>query len=75
MLDTGAPISITPYKSDFVRPLEPSRIKSINELNSSEKVEGRGTVRWVVKDVNGVPFAIETFALYLPVGLFSSNLS
>ena len=29
VLDTGASISITPYQSDFIRSLEPSRIKTI----------------------------------------------
>ena len=74
VLDSGASLSITPDSNDFIEPIQPSRIRSISGLNSSEKVQGCGKIRWIVKDVNDAPFAIETFALHIPtasIRLFS----
>ena len=74
ILDTGASISITPVLSDFVEELQPPPVHTVHGINSSNKIEGAGTVEWQVNNIDGTPQTIKTFALYLPtakVRLFS----
>ena len=74
VFDSGASISITPVKEDFIEPLKPSPISAINNLTGSTKIEHCGRVRWTVNNKNGFPVSIETTAIYLPnaeVRLFS----
>ena len=59
MFDTGASLSITPIKEDFIEPLKPSKVTH---------------VRWTVTNCKGKPVEIITTALYLldaEVRLFS----
>ena len=74
VFDSGASISITPVKEDFIEPLKSSPISAINNLTGSTKIEHCGRVRWIVTNKSGFPVTIETTALYLPtaeVRLFS----
>ena len=74
VFDSGAPISITPIKADFIEPLQPSPITSIRNLTGSTDIKYSGKVRWIVTNSNGEPVSIETTTFYLPeeeVCLFS----
>eukprot|EP00980_Cylindrotheca_fusiformis_P004423 scaffold945_cov82-Cylindrotheca_fusiformis.AAC.8 len=62
VIDTGASISITPNKSDFVSRVTPSRLTSITGLTGSTQVVGSGTVEWTVRDCLGAVQTIRTTA-------------
>ena len=53
VFDTGASISITPFKNDFVEPLEPPDVTEINGINSSAAIKGIGWVEWTIRDQFG----------------------
>ncbi|CAJ1961149.1 unnamed protein product, partial [Cylindrotheca closterium] len=74
VIDTGASVSITPHKSDFISKVRPSQLKSINGLQGSCEVVGSGTVEWTVRDVYGSVRRIRTTAYLVPsaqIRLFS----
>ena len=74
VFDSGASISITPIKADFIEPLQPSPITSIRNLTGSTDIQYCGKVRWTVTNSDAKPVDIETTALFLPeaeVRLFS----
>jgi hypothetical protein len=67
VLDTGASLSITPYASDFIEPVTEPAIKNIVGVSDHRsKVEGVGTVRWVIRDVFNRIRTIETQAYLVP---------
>jgi Reverse transcriptase (RNA-dependent DNA polymerase) len=74
VIDTGATVSITPVKSDFVGELRTPNDEVIKGLTSTTKIAGYGRVRWMLKDCFGDQVIVETDALYIPeaeVRLFS----
>ena len=66
VIDTGASLSLTPYKEDFVEPPQPCLLKALHNVSSTTKVEGVGTVAWRVIDLYGAVHTIKTRAYYVP---------
>ena len=74
VIDSGASLSLTPFKHDFVNPPEKSKLKELNNVSSTTKVEGEGMVAWKIIDFYGVLHTIRTRAYYVPsasIRLFS----
>ena len=74
IIDTGASMSLTPSRDDFVGNLDPAPISELHGLNTTTPVCGIGTVSWSVKDIFGVVRTIKTRAYYVPdasIRLFS----
>ena len=73
VLDTGASISITPYRSDFIGDLEECDVE-LHGLSDTVKVEGIGWVEWSIQDSFGQVAKIRTRAYLVParnIRLFS----
>ena len=66
VIDSGASLSLTPFKNDFISPPEKSALKELNNVSSTSKVEGEGTVAWKIIDFYGVVHTIRTRAYYVP---------
>ena len=74
VIDTGASVSLTPNKSDFIIKVTPRSLKSVNGLTGSTVVMGSGTVEWTVRDIYGSVRRIRTTVYLVPsatVRLFS----
>ena len=74
VIDTGASVSLTPQPEDFVGPIRPPSLKSLQGLKGSVNIVGEGTVEWRVRDVLGQVRTISTKGFYVPsasVRLFS----
>jgi hypothetical protein len=66
VIDTGASVSLTPFKSDFVGPIKSSDIPEMQGLSAAAKVAGKGKVKWTVRDLFGRTKTIFTEAYYVP---------
>ena len=64
VLDTGASVSLTPFKDDFVS-FTPCELE-INGIGATSPVCGRGIVRWKIYDQHDFCTTIETEAMYMP---------
>ena len=64
VIDTGASVSLTPNKNDFIS--FEARESSVHGIGAVSKVQGVGTVRWQIYDLNNHKHTIETRALYMP---------
>ena len=64
VIDTGASVSLTPNRSDFISFEE--RESSVHGIGAVSKVQGVGTVRWKIYDADNQKHTIETRALYMP---------
>ncbi|KAG7341319.1 hypothetical protein IV203_023270 [Nitzschia inconspicua] len=53
VVDTGASVNITPDINDFIGPISPPNLPSLQGLGSLSVVEGVGTVEWQVHDFLG----------------------
>jgi hypothetical protein len=74
VLDTGASISLTPYREDFMGDIEKCKMKKLNGLTDSTAIMGQGKVAWTIVDVFGVIRTIRATAYYVPdatIRLFS----
>ena len=74
VIDTGASVSLSPRPEDFIGPIQPPSIKSLQGLKGSVNIVGEGTVEWKIRDVLGQTRTIRTKAFYVPtasVRLFS----
>ena len=74
VLDTGASFSVTPHVSDFITPIQPADLTTLNSLDGKISVHGTGQVEWVIQDQNDVKRIVRTTALFIPsagVRLFS----
>lgn len=74
VIDTGASISITPVRGDFIGNLEPATDISLNGLTGKAAVIGTGMVEWTIRDLFGVVRSIKTKAYFVPdapIRLFS----
>lgn len=74
VIDTGASVSLTPNFKDFIGPVSPPDLKSLQGLGSSSSVQGQGIVEWQIRDVLGTVRTIRTKAYLVqnaPVRLFS----
>lgn len=77
VIDTGASVSVTPFKTDFVGPIQVLPSSSVRGLVGSTKIHGIGPVKWTLRDMNGIVAAIETPAYYIPdadIRLFSPQV-
>jgi hypothetical protein len=77
VLDTGASSLLTPFLNDFVGPIRPAPITSLNGLSAAANVSGVGTVEWMICNVFGVIKTIRTEAYYVPaasIWLFSPQV-
>lgn len=68
VFDTGASMSISPVREDFIGDLEPAPISSLQGLKDKVNIVGVGTVRWTIFDKHGVTRDIKTRAYYIPEG-------
>ncbi|KAG7349585.1 reverse transcriptase RNA-dependent DNA polymerase [Nitzschia inconspicua] len=66
VIDTGASVNLTPFASDFVGPIQPPDLKSLQGLGSSSDVVGQGLVEWQIRDVFGNVKTIRTTAYLVP---------
>ena len=73
VLDTGASMSLTPNKTDFVTKIKPLTDKNIKGLNGSSAVKGIGTVEWFVIDYWNVTRKIRTEAYYVLMHKYDSS--
>ena len=65
--DTGASISITMDRGDFVGPIEqPGFITSVTGLSNGLRIEGKGHVMWAFEDENGHLRCIKIRAYLVP---------
>jgi hypothetical protein len=64
IVDSGASVCISPLRSDFIT-YKPSQIK-INDLSSSNKVQGEGIIKWCVLDSSGQEISIEVPGFHIP---------
>ena len=75
IFDTGASISISPHREDFIGDLvRPGSSDTVSGLSGDTTVAGIGTVRWSFLDDYGKEHVVETAAYYVPtarVRLFS----
>ena len=73
VLDTGATISVTPFRDDFVE-WEDKSTATLSGITADAEVCGVGTVLWKIKDDRGRTQHVPTRAYYVPqaqVRLFS----
>ena len=66
VIDTGASFSLTPFREDFVGPMEETNTDNLQGLNAQAEVKGEGEVKWHVRDVFGVGWKVKTKALFVP---------
>jgi hypothetical protein len=66
IFDTGASMSVTPLREDFVGVLGPPKIPNLRGLKGTVKVVGTGTVEWTIFDVQGLTRTIRTEAMFVP---------
>ena len=64
--DTGASISISPCKDDFIELHKPKSSTTLTGISKGLKVEGEGVVKWCIMDDNGGIRSFELSALYVP---------
>ena len=67
VLDTGASISITPYRSDFIGGLEECDVE-LHGLSDIVKVEWIGWVEWSIQDSFGQVAKIHSRTYLVPAG-------
>ena len=64
--DTGASISISPNKRDFIKLSNPDNRITLLGISKGLKVQGQGIVRWNLIDESGAIRPLEVPALYVP---------
>ena len=73
IIDTGASISISPLRSDFIA-IHPPGLTSLNQVNGSTPVEGEGCLNWCIEDIHGKRVCLHTKGYHVPsasIRLFS----
>ena len=68
VFDTGASVSISPVKEDFIGEIHPVENETIKGLAHEIQVAGYGRVRWIIRDIFGNDMTIETNAICIPEG-------
>jgi hypothetical protein len=66
VFDTGCSMSITPFKLDFVGPIEETNVKELNAIKDAVPIEGIGLVEWTIEDWKHQVGQIRTQAYYVP---------
>ena len=64
--DSGASVSITPSKADFISFMSKSALSSLNAVANSHTVRGVGFVKWSVRDDQGNLRTLKVKAYYVP---------
>jgi hypothetical protein len=59
-------MSITPFKSDFIGPIEETNVKELNAVKDAIPIKGIGLVEWTIEDWNHQVGQIQTQAYYFP---------
>ena len=73
VLDTGATISVTPFRDDFID-WEQGTTPKLSGITADAEVCGVGTVLWKIRDDHGMVQEVRTRAYYVPqaqIRLFS----
>ena len=65
IVDSGASLSISPHKSDFIGPIQPVNLR-LGGMADGMIIEGRGKVEWSFKTQNGKTLTIKTLCYYVP---------
>jgi hypothetical protein len=68
VIDTGASLSVSPVKEDFIGEIITNDDVTIKGLSHEIRVAGHGRVRWKLRDAFGKEDIVETDALYIPNG-------
>jgi len=66
VIDTGASMSVTPCKDDFIDEIQPTHVGDLQGLSGSMECQGQSLVQWTVRDVFGSVRIIQTHAYYVP---------
>jgi hypothetical protein len=66
VIDTGASTSLTPFREDFIGPIEPASISKVTSIGATPTVEGEGTASWNIVDCFGHVKTITTRAFLIP---------
>ncbi len=66
VFDTGCSMSITPFISDFVGPIEETDIKELTAVKDTVPIKGSGLVEWTIEDWNHQVGKVQTRAYYVP---------
>ena len=64
--DSGASVSITPSKADFITFTSKSALSSLNAVANGHTVRGEGFVKWSVRDDRGNLRTLKVKAYYVP---------
>jgi hypothetical protein len=64
IVDTGALVWISPHKEDFTTYVS-SNMKII-DLSSTNKVTGKGIIKWDLQDEKGYTVTVEAFGYHIP---------
>ncbi len=64
IVDTGAPVWISPHKKDFATYVSSSM--KIKDLSSTNKVAGKGIIKWDLQDENGYTVTVEAYGYHIP---------
>lgn len=68
IFDTGASLSISPCRSDFVDYHVNDGSKSLSGLSGKSTVEGYGTIEWQLRDDDGKTHTLRSFGFHVPSG-------
>ena len=67
VIDTGASVTITPFQTDFITPLQPIQQTTIQGIASGLQVAGTGTVCYTFRNDDGEQQTVEISpCLYVP---------
>jgi hypothetical protein len=67
VINTGASISISPLRSNFVNGVVVSKTNALQGLSDGAHVQGEGMVSWTLQDNEGAIKRIKTKALFVPL--------
>jgi hypothetical protein len=59
-------MSITPFISDFVGPIEETDVKELTAIKDTVPIKGSGLVEWTIEDWNHQVGKVQTRAYYVP---------
>ena len=65
MIDSGASLSISPDKTDFVGHIQPLDL-TLGGMARGMKIAGKGTVEWTFTTTNRTTLTVKTLCYYVP---------
>ena len=66
IIDSGATISITPFKEDFLSTPIPTDRAVLQGIPKGLMIKGLGMVQWTIPSPNGDPTSFQAQAYYVP---------